>query len=94
MSDLKVDFMLLEMAEKDLGTLKHEFDNLEKRRDETEDLWGHRGVRDAMGEFAGNMDRSRKKLSESLQVLGEQISATLQAFRAAEDELVTAWEKE
>ena len=51
--------MLLEMAEKDLGTLKHEFDNLEKRRDETEDLWGHRGVRDAMGEFAGNMDRKR-----------------------------------
>lgn len=93
MTDLRVDYLLLEMAEKDLRDLKWEFDGIEDRRDETEDLWGHRGVRDAMDDFAGNMDRSREKLSESLKSCGEKISATLEAFRETEDELVKSWEE-
>lgn len=64
MSDLKVDDDRLEDSLGTMRGLKHAFDDVEKRNDETRDAWGHDGVRSAMEEFSGNMDYNSRKLSE------------------------------
>lgn len=93
-ADLKVDYMILESSESELKTLKTEFDEIENRRDDTRDIWGHDGVRSAMHEFASNMDYNRGKLSEKLQTVGEKITTTLETFRDAETELAASFDKE
>ncbi len=93
MSDLRVDYIILEDAERKLSDLKSELDGLKNRVEDTEDLWCHDGVRDAMHEFGTNMGRNRDKLSETLQAVGERVSNTLEAFRDTETELVKAWDE-
>lgn len=93
-SDLKVNYILLEQAEAKLDTLRNEFDNIEKRRDRTEDHWGHDGVKDAMHEFASNMDYNRKKLSEKLSTVKEKVTGTLEAFREADAELAKSFDED
>lgn len=92
--DLKVDYYRLEDSKRDLATLKTEFDDIEKRRDRTEDIWGHGGVRDAMDEFAGNMDYNRGKLSEKIQQVHDKVVNTLDTFRGMEDELAASFDSE
>jgi hypothetical protein len=92
--DLKVDYYALERSETDLATLKTEFDTIEKRRDTFEDIWGHSGVKDAMHEFASNMDYNRGKLSEKITQVGDKISNTLETFRGVDAELATSFDKE
>lgn len=94
MSDLKVDYWTLEDSATTLRTLKSEFDDIEGRRDDSAGFWGHDAVRDAMHEFASNMDYNRRKLSEEIQTVGEKMEGTLEAFRAAEEELAKAFDEE
>jgi uncharacterized protein YukE len=93
-SDLKVDYMLLEHAEQELDGLRHEFDEIEQRRDDSAGYWGHDGVQDAMHEFASNMDYNRKKLSEKLTTVREKVTGTLEAFREADAELAKSFDEE
>jgi hypothetical protein len=93
-SDLKVDYYTLEDSESTLRDLKAEFDGIEDRRDDTSDIWGHDSVRDAMHEFASNMDYNRRKLSEEIQTVGEKMAGTLEAFRTADAELAASFDKE
>ncbi|MET0931325.1 MAG: hypothetical protein ABWX74_17525 [Aeromicrobium sp.] len=92
-SDLQVDYMLLEMAEKELDGLKKEFDDIEKRRDESSDFWGSDEVKDAMHEFASNMDYHRKKLSEKLDTVRSKVTTTLETFREADAELAKSFDE-
>ncbi len=46
-----------------------------------------------MGEFSGNMDYSRRKLSEKIQTVGEKVSNTLEAFRSADAELAKSFDE-
>lgn len=92
--DLKVDYYQLEDSERDLGSLKSEFDTIEKRRDRTDDIWGHGGVKDAMGEFAGNMDYNRGKLSEKIQEVKDKVTNTLETFRGVEEKLAASFDQE
>lgn len=94
MSDLKVDYWALEDSEKVLMTLRTEFDTIEDRRDSTQDIWGHGGVKDAMDEFASNMDYNRGKLSEQITTVGEKMTGTIEAFRDAEDELAKSFDEQ
>lgn len=93
MSDLKVDYWTLEDSEATLRRLKGEFDAIEGRRDDTRGIWGHDSVRDAMHEFASNMDYNRRKLSEEIQTVGEKMAGTLEAFRAADAELAASFDE-
>lgn len=93
-ADLKVDYLILESSETELKTLKTEFDEIENRRDDTRDIWGHDSVRSAMHEFASNMDYNRGKLSEKLQTVGEKITSTLETFRDADSELAKSFDEE
>lgn len=65
MGDLMVDIAVLTAGERDLALLKSEFDGIEDRRDDTAEVWGHDGLRDAMHEFASNMKHHREELSAS-----------------------------
>lgn len=93
MGDLMVDIAVLTASERDLAQLKSEFDGIEDRRDDTAEVWGHDGLRDAMHEFASNMKHHRKELSEKIQANGEKIGATLDAFREADEKLASELEK-
>ena len=87
MADLKVDIAVLQASERTLRRLKAEFDGIEDRRDDTRNIWGHDGLREAMHEFASNMDHHRKELSEKIQQTGEKIATTIETFREADEKL-------
>lgn len=87
MTDLKVDFEVLGATERSLDRLKSEFDNIEDRRDDTRDIWGHQEVREAMDEFAGNMDHHREDLSKEIEDVGKKVEATIEAFEEADQKL-------
>jgi len=94
MSDLKVDYYALEDSVTTLSSLKSEFDNLGHRRDDTSGFWGHHSVKDAMHEFASNMDYNRRKLTEEIDTVGQKMGNTLEAFRKADEELAKSFDKE
>lgn len=94
MADLKVDADFLQSSVTTLGQLKSEFDDIENRRDDTRDIWGTDRVRDAMHEFASNMDYNRGKLSEQIAEVGAKVEGTLQAFSEMEDELARSFDQE
>ena len=94
MSDLKVDYWALEDSVTTLASLTSEFDDIEGRRDDTSGIWGHHSVKDAMHEFASNMDYNRRKLTEEIATVGQKMSSTLEAFRKADEELAKSFDKE
>ena len=94
MSDLRVDYYALEDAKSALSRLKSEFDGIEKRHSESKHIYGHDGVKDAMGEFSGNMDYNRRKLSEAIQTVGSKVSDTLETFRSADAELAKSFDEQ
>ncbi|MET0447853.1 MAG: hypothetical protein ABWX74_16615 [Aeromicrobium sp.] len=92
--DLKVSYYRLEDSARDLGMLKNEFDDIEERRDDSRRFWGHDGVRDAMDEFAGNMDYNRGKLSEKIDAMKQKVEGTLSAFVDADEQLASSFDSE
>ncbi|KHL10484.1 hypothetical protein CLV56_1860 [Mumia flava] len=94
MADLKVDYYRLEDSERVMSQLKSEFDGIEDDVSDSTSVWSHPKVRDAMGDFAGNMDYNRKKLSQKLQDCGEKVSNTLETFRGADAELAKQLDEE
>ncbi|TNC33105.1 hypothetical protein [Mumia zhuanghuii] len=93
MSDLRVDYYRLENSVRDLGTIKSEFDDLEARRRRNEEIWGHGGVRDAMGEVASNWTESRKKLSPRIHGIGEKLETVLSTFRKTDADLAKSFDE-
>ena len=94
MADLLVDYYALEDSEKVLADLKGEFDHIETNVSDSTSVWSHDLVKDAMGEFAGNMDYNRKKLSQKIQDCGEKITTTLETFRDADQQLADKLDKD
>lgn len=94
MSDLKVDYWALKDTVRVLGNLKSEFDDLDDRRDETRNIWGHNAVKNAMDGFASNMNHHRKDLSEEMKGVQGKAQLTLETFCEAEEELAKSFDKE
>lgn len=93
MTDLKVDYQVLDASCRTLDKLKVDFDGIEKRRDSTEGYWGHDDVKDAMDEFASNMDHHRKDLAKEIAEVHDKLEATVKAFREADQKLKDELEK-
>lgn len=85
--DLEVDYNLLEASRTTLTSLRGDFDHIKSRGKDTEDLWGHHEIRDAMDKFSSNMDHHREELSKEIGDVGEKIEATIQTFRDADQKL-------
>ncbi len=94
MSDLKVDYYTLEDTEATLGRLKTEFEDLDGNVEDHKHIWGHGDVRDAMGEFAGNMDHHRKKLIGKIETCRDKVANTLETFRKTDEELAKSFDEE
>lgn len=93
-SDLKVDFEVLKTSRTTLSKLKSDFDNIENRRHGTRNIWGHESVRDAMDEFASNMDHHREDLSKSIDAAGKKVDATIDTFEEADRKMKEQLEKD
>lgn len=93
MTDLKVDYAVLDASRHTLDRLKADFDGIERRRDTTDGCWGHRDVTDAMHDFASNMDHHRKDLSKEIAEVHDKLEATVKAFRDADQKLQDELEK-
>ncbi len=89
MSDLKVDYNLLEQSEKSLSSLVSEFQNIKAQEGSYDGAMGSGDIASAMDSFAGNWDYHRKKLVSAIADLGKMVSETLQGFQKVDTELQT-----
>ena len=85
--DLCVSYTALEESEADLKTIKAEFENCSKRKDQLRGIWGSGPIADAMGEFVDNWDRHRKELVESIKAVSDMVTNTLKVFRETDQKL-------
>lgn len=87
MSDLKVDYQLLDSIERSLTSLHSEFQNIKAQTGAYDGAMGSGDVASAMDGFAGNWDDHRKALLSSIQSLGKMVSETMQQFRNTDNKL-------
>ncbi|WP_189151168.1 hypothetical protein [Streptomyces lacrimifluminis] len=93
MSDLIVDFDLLNTSAKQLNTIQREFKNLGEWKDEIKSVVGASELKEAMTEFIDNWDDNRKRLLESLESVGKMVEGTRDTFKNLDDELAKAGKK-
>jgi hypothetical protein len=87
MTDLKVDYALLDQSEVTLSGLVSEFENIKAQESAYDGAMGSGDIASAMDSFAGNWDYHRKKLVGSIQALGTMINQTKQAFDTTDGKL-------
>jgi hypothetical protein len=87
MSDLKVDYQLLDSIERSLTSLSSEFSNIKAQTSGYDGAMGSGDVASAMDGFAGNWNDHRKDLLSSIQTLGKMVSETRQQFQRADNKL-------
>lgn len=87
MTELKVDYQLLDSIERDLSFLVSEFQHIQARTGECDGAMGSGDIAGAMGGFSGNWDYHRKRLIGSMQSLGQMVSQTRKSFQDADNRL-------
>lgn len=87
MTDLRVDFSLLDQSQTSLQRIAQEFESAEATRDELATIWGSRDVAGAMRGFVNNWDRHRGGLLSSIQNVGQMCAAAAETFRTLESTL-------
>jgi len=90
MTDLKVDYTLLDQSETSLSGLVSDFQNIKAQESSYDGALGSGDIAGAMDSFAGNWDYHRKKLVSSMQALGTMINQTKQAFTQTDTKLQTS----
>jgi uncharacterized protein YukE len=93
MSDLTVDFHLLNESAKQLGDIKREFTDLGEWKDDITSVVGAPQIKEAMKDFVDNWDKNRKRLLESLETVGKMVEETRDAFKGLDDDLAKANKK-
>ena len=81
MTDLRVDYALLDQSQTSLQRIAHEFASAEAARDELAAIWGSRDVANAMRGFVDNWDRHRGQLLSSIEKVGQMCAASAETFR-------------
>jgi hypothetical protein len=87
LSDLKVDYQLLDSIERSLTSLHSEFSNIQAQTGDYDGAMGSGDVASAMDGFAGNWNDHRKDLLSSIQSLGQMVSETKQQFQQTDNKL-------
>lgn len=93
MSDLIVDFDLLNTSAKQLNAIEKEFKELGEWKDDITSVVGASELKKAMTDFIDNWDDNRKKLLEDLDSVGKMVEGTRDAFKGVDDELAKAGKK-
>lgn len=92
-SDLVVNIDLLVKSEKDLKTLKTEFEGLGKKKDSLEKDWGSGKIADAMGDFVDNWEKYREELLGNIDTVHKLVTSTMDNFTGLDKKLADAARK-
>jgi hypothetical protein len=90
MSDLKVDYQLLESTEYTLSSLVAEFQNMQAQESGYSWAMGSGPIAAAMDGFATNWNHNKANLVNSMQALGKMVGETLTQFKCADAKLASA----
>jgi hypothetical protein len=93
MSDLKVDYGILQETEKTLTSLHTEFSNIKTQERVYDSEWGSGDVEGAMHSFTNNWDDHRKKLLSAIESVGKLVSESVETFQKADGKLATSLTK-
>jgi hypothetical protein len=93
MPDLKVEFDLLDSAEKTLTNLTSEFQNIKAQENGYEGAMGSGDIAGALGSFSGNWDYHRDKLVGSMQALGKMVNESKKQFHETDNKLASDLKK-
>ncbi|MFD5181804.1 hypothetical protein ACFWMQ_04035 [Streptomyces sp. NPDC058372] len=86
-SDVIVNVDLLVESEKALKGIGRALRNLENRRDDMRNDWGHDRLSDAMDDFVDNWDDRRAKMIEGAKSVQSLVKSTIDGFTGADAEL-------
>ncbi|WP_158865643.1 hypothetical protein [Leifsonia sp. AG29] len=92
MTDLKLDLALLGQLRDDLDAVVREFEDADDFSDDVAEATGHDGLGDRVHDFAHKWNDKRKKMTESVKALREQIGAITDGFTKVDGELAKALE--
>lgn len=87
MADLKVDYQLLDSAERNLSNLTSEFQHVKAQESGYDRAMGSADIASAMDSFAGNWDYHRGQLVGSMQALGTMITESGKQFTQTDTKL-------
>jgi hypothetical protein len=87
MSDLKVDFNILQTTETTLTRLHAEFSDIKAQERVYDSEWGSGDVKDAMHSFTDNWDDHRKNLLNTISNVGKLVSESISAFQKTDGKL-------
>ncbi|HMG65842.1 MAG TPA: hypothetical protein VK599_23080 [Streptosporangiaceae bacterium] len=87
MSDLMVDFSILQTTEKTLTSLHAEFSDIKAQERVYDSEWGSGDVKDAMHSFTDNWDDHRKNLLNTISNVGKLVSESISAFQQTDGKL-------
>ncbi|PWI17429.1 hypothetical protein DI272_27165 [Streptomyces sp. Act143] len=93
MSDLIVDYDLLNNSATQLSEIKKEFKELGEWKKEITSVVGASELQKAMTDFIDNWDDNRKKLLEDLDSVGKMVEGTRDAFIGLDNELAKTGKK-
>lgn len=93
MTDLVVDYNLLNQAESSLSGLHGEFSEIRGQQHAYFSAWGSDVIASAMNDFAGNWDYHRKKLLDSMESLSKMVDQCKSSFAQADTDLSNALTK-
>ncbi|MBT2398710.1 hypothetical protein [Streptomyces sp. ISL-100] len=86
-ADLIINVDVLVTSEKRLGTLKSEFETIDKQKDHMRQFWGSGEIADAMDEFVDNWENYREKFIQNIDSLGKMVTAAINGFDGLDKEL-------
>jgi len=87
MTDLRVDYQLLDNIHASLGRLAGQFESIQAMQDGYNGAMGSDAITAAMNGFAGNWSIHRRKLTASMRALQQKVDRTHRGFRQTDHDL-------
>lgn len=87
MTDLRVDYRLLDEIDASLGQLAGQFERLQATQDGYDGAMGSAAITAAMNGFAGNWSIHRERLTASMRALQQKVRDTHQGFSQTDGDL-------
>ena len=91
--DLKVNYQLLDEAERSLSSLLQGFNSLQAQEQGFDGALGSGELASAMDGFAGNWDYHRRQLVSSMESLGKMVQDCKQKFQSTDTKLKSSLTK-
>lgn len=87
MTDLRVDYQLLDQVYASLGRLAGQFENIQAMQDGYNGAMGSADITAAMNRFAGDWSIHRARLTVSMRALQQKVHQTHREFSQTDDDL-------